>query len=207
MKSIARVSLAFALVAMVAFSAKAEDKKPPVKPKDPYASQFAFPKQIKLDDKQKEQLEKLQAEYSPKLADLAKKQAGVVSADRIKAANEARKKASDAILTPDRVKAAKEAAKDKKGKEAAKAYQDALKLTEEEQKTLKGLNKVFDDTLKMTKEEREQIAAISSQRGKLLKEIAAKKMAILTDEQKESLKPKDKAKDKAKDKPKDKTDK
>jgi hypothetical protein len=199
MKSIARVLLTFALMAVVAVSAgaadkKPADKKPPAKKPAPYANLFTFPKVIKLDDKQKDQVEKLRAEYAPKLTDLDKKREAIMTADRVKAAQEARKKASDAILTPERVKAAQEAAKDKKGKERTKAYQDALKLTADEKKALQGLNKVYNDTLKLTADEQKQLASINKDRGGLMKEINTKKLAILTDEQKEAIKPKPKKK-------------
>jgi len=197
MTSVVRGLLTLTLVALLAVAVQAQDKKAekkPAKPKDPYAGAFAFPKQVKLDDKQKEQIEKLQAEYSPKLAELAKKQTAIVPADRIKAANEARKKASDAILTPDRVKAAKEATKGKKGKEAQQAYQEALKLTPEEQKQLKGVNKVYDEALNLSADEKKQLADVNKERGALIKEINTKKQAILTDEQKEAIKPKAKPK-------------
>lgn len=195
MVKLIRGLLAVAFVAALTLSAQAEDKKPAkkdVKKKAPapFANLFTYPKQVKLDDKQKEQVEALRAEYAPKLADLNKKQAGIVSPERIKEANAARKKASDAILPPERVKAAREAAKDKKGKEAGKAYNEALKLTAEEQAKLKGLNKVYDDALKITPEEKAQIAAINKERSALMKEINTKKVAILTAEQKEALKPK-----------------
>jgi len=210
MISVVRGLLATALVALLAVAlqaeekkpVKADDKKPVKKAKDPNAGQFTFPKQIKLDDKQKEQIEKLQSEYSPKLTELAKKKSEVIPADRYKAANEARKKAYDAIMTPERLKEAKAARQkaldDGKGKkEAQQAYLEALKITSEEQKTLKGLNKLYEETLKMTDEEKKQLADIQQERSKLIKEITSKKMAILTDEQKEALKTKPKPKPKA----------
>jgi hypothetical protein len=91
-----------------------------------------------------------------------------------------------AILTPGRVKAA-EAARQKAAdagkteEELTKVYLDALRLTEAEQKELKG---------------------IGEERVKWLAEVKEKKLALLTAEQKELLKPKPKGKDKDKDKKK-----
>ena len=52
------------------------------------------------------------------------------------------------------------------------------------------------DALKVTKEEQKQLSEINKSRGALVKEITTKKLAILTDEQKEALKPKKKPTDK-----------
>src|SRR5262249_7368644 len=73
--------------------------------------------------------------------------------------------------TRDRVKAANEAAKGKKGKEAQEARDAALKWTDDEKKQLGDLRK---------------------EAAKVNGEITKKKMALLTDEQKTSLKPKPK---------------
>jgi hypothetical protein len=84
----------------------------------------------------------------------------------------------DAIMTPERQKVAAEArqkAKDdgKKGKEVQEAVDAALKLPAEDEAKLKEAMK---------------------DRGKLMKEVNEKKMALLTDEQKEQVKPKPKNK-------------
>jgi len=158
--------VAAGLLAMLASPVLAEEKekKKPAKPKDTYAGTFSFPKAIKLTDKQTEELAALKKEYSPKLEAIDKKRGEVLTADRVKEAVAARKKAAD---------------EGKKGKDLSKAYNDALKLTKDEQKKLADINK---------------------ERATLMKEITTKKMALLTDEQKEALKPKPK---KPKDKPKD----
>ncbi len=78
MKSVVRVMLMSTLVAVLAIPLHAEEDKLPPKEKDPNKGQFSFPKQIKLDDKQAEALEKLRQEYSPKLTALTKKESGVV---------------------------------------------------------------------------------------------------------------------------------
>lgn len=80
------------------------------------------------------------------------------------------------ILTPERRKAGNEAAKaakadGKKGKEIAEARDAAWKLSDDEKAQLKEIN---------------------TARGKLMKEVNKKKAAILTDAQKEQLKPKKK---------------
>jgi hypothetical protein len=78
------------------------------------------------------------------------------------------------IITPERQQAAAAAEKAAKAegkkskKELQEARQAALKLTEQEQSEMKEINQAF---------------------GKLAKEINTKKMALLTDEQKASLKP------------------
>jgi len=87
-----------------------------------------------------------------------------------------------AVITPERAKVAGEARKKaleegKKGKDVQAAVDAALKLSDDEKKTLKELN---------------------SARGKLNQEIGKKKAALLTDEQKESIKPKAKPKKDAK---------
>jgi len=106
-------------------------------------------------------------EQIKKLADLEKEYAPQLA--------DLSKKAS-AIVTPERVKASVEARKKaiddgKKGKEVQEAVDAAIKLTDDEKKTMKELN---------------------AARGKLNQEINKKKMGLLTDEQKESLKPKKK---------------
>lgn len=110
---------------------KEEPKKPDVKkeePKpDPNAALFTFDKRIKADEKQVEALAALKKEYLPQLQELDKKVAGILTADRIKARDEAVKKAKD---------------DGKKGAELAKAGQEALKLTEDESKVLQARNKL-----------------------------------------------------------------
>jgi hypothetical protein len=97
---------------------------------------------------------------------------------------EVNQKKYTAIMTPDRQKAGQEASKQakadgKKGKELAEAVQAAYKFTDDEKKQLKD---------------------IGAERSKLIKEINTKKTALLTDEQKEQLKPKPKTEKKPTDK-------
>ena len=157
MRLAVRALSVFCLAALLAAATQADDKKPDKKaPKaDPV---FAFPKQIKLDEKQQAKLEELKKEYAPKLKELDEKLAKVLTPERVKPAAEARK-------------AAAAAGKDKK--EQRRAYEEALKLSDEE------------------KAQRKEIQA---ERKKLQAEIREKKIALLTDEQKEELKPKPKDK-------------
>jgi Spy/CpxP family protein refolding chaperone len=171
--------LAFLLAGNLTAEDTKKPEKKPAKANDPYAGIFSFPKQITLDDKQKEKIDALKKEYSPKLAEIDKKRNEVVAPDRYKAANEAKKKA-----TPEATEARKKAADEGKGKkEQAKIASDIL-------------NKAYNDALKLTPDEKKQLAAINKERGQLVKEINTKKMAVLTDEQKEALKPKKKKTDK-----------
>src|SRR5439155_26767252 len=84
----------------------------------------------------------------------------------------------DAVVTPEREKAAR----------------DARKAAAAEGKKGKELNKAYSDALNLTKEEHKQLGEIQRERGKLVKEINEKKMALLTGEQKEMLKSKPKPK-------------
>jgi Spy/CpxP family protein refolding chaperone len=162
--------LAVGMAALLVASLSAEDTKKakgkkPAGAKDPFAGIFPF-KQVKLDDKQTEQVETLKKEYGPKLAELTKKYTAVITPQRAKDAHEASKKAL---------------ADGKSKGEAKKAAQEALKLTTDEQATLKEIGK---------------------DRKKLGQEIRQKITALLTDEQKEALKAKPKPK---KEKPKETT--
>src|SRR5205823_222635 len=97
-----------AFVGTVSADEKNKDEKKPAAV--PFASQFSFPKQIKLTEEQQKKVEDLRKEYVPQLTALQQK-IGV-------------------IITPERQKAAAEARKDKKGKEAEEAVQAAIKLTD-----------------------------------------------------------------------------
>jgi hypothetical protein len=134
MKRIVEGMLVLGLAALVAVPLLAQEaKKPGKKAADPYAGLFTFGKKITADDKQKEKLAALKTEYAPKLAELDKKMAVILPPDRMKAAREAQKKASETV-------------KDKK--ELNKVFMDALKLTPEEQKELKPINKARGELLK-----------------------------------------------------------
>lgn len=124
---------------------------------------FTFSKAMKpvATEDQIKKLAPLEKEYQPKIDAHAKKVAAILTPERKKAADEAAQKAIKDGKTGGVVRA---------------AYQTALKLTEEEQATLK----------KLTKQE-----------FLLMAEIGNKKWELLTDDQKVSLKPK------LKDKPKE----
>ena len=153
MKRIVGGMLTLALAALVAGPLPGEDAKKPEKKAEAYAGLFSFGKKITLDKKQQDSLAALKAEYAPKLAEVDKKMAPILTPERRKTAEEARKKALG---------------EGTKGKELAKVYMDALKLTPEEKKELGPINKV---------------------RNALVKEINEKKMALLTAEQKEGCSP------------------
>lgn len=104
---------------------KEEPKKPAGQKADPSAALFTFPKQIKLDDKQTASLEDLKKEYLPKLQDLDKKSAAILTPERTKARAEAIKKAKE---------------DGKKGKELAAAGNEAMKLSADESAQLKEIN-------------------------------------------------------------------
>jgi hypothetical protein len=146
-----------ALLGTVQADEKKPDKKPPDK-KDPNVAVFAFPKQIKLDEKQQAKVEDLKKEYTPKLNELNDKLAKILTPERVKAASEARKAA---------------ATDGKNKKEQGQAYEDALKLNDDE---------------------KAQRKEIEQARKKLQGEIRTKKLDLLTDEQKEAIKPKPKDK-------------
>src|SRR5438105_1763805 len=117
-----RVTLALALlglVALIAGQATAKEKKSTTKPSD---AAFTFPKQIQLTDEQKTKLEELKKEYAPKLDAIDAKIAVVMTPERQKTAAEARKKATD---------------DGKKGKEVQEAVDAALNLPAEDAAKLK----------------------------------------------------------------------
>jgi hypothetical protein len=111
---------ALALLVLGAVSAeekkKADDKKPAA-----FAAVFAFPKAVTLSDDQQKKVEELKKEYTPKLEEMQKKLAGIMTPERQKAQKEALDKAK---------------ADGKKGKDLTEAGMAALKLTEAESKQL-----------------------------------------------------------------------
>lgn len=160
--------LSLGLVALLLFPAFAQDEKAKRKKNQPAKEQPAvqLPKEITLTDEQKTKVAELEKEYAPKMKELREKLDKVM--------NEEQKKARQAVL-----KEAREKGKEgKKGKEQAQAIKDAMKLTEEQQKS-------YDETDK-------KIVA-------LRQEILEKVKPLLTDEQKEKL-PKRPERKKAKDK-------
>jgi succinate dehydrogenase/fumarate reductase flavoprotein subunit len=147
------LSLAALLVSPVlAQDARAKKNKPAARNKELPAVQL--PKDITLTDEQKTKVAELEKEYGPKMKELREK--------LDKTMTDEQKKARQEVL-----KEAREKGKEgKKGKELHQAINDAMKLTEEQQKK-------YDETDK-------QIVA-------LRQEILEKVKPILTDEQKEKL--------------------
>jgi hypothetical protein len=76
--------------------------------------------------------------------------------------------------------------------ERQKAMAEAVKAAKAEGKKGKELNEARLAALKLTDEEKGQLKELDQAQLKLAKEIGQKKMALLTDEQKASLKPKKK---------------
>ncbi len=151
-------ALSVCCLAVLLGAAPAQDKKSEKKkPKDdPINAAFAIPKKITLDAKQQAKLEELKKEYTPKLKELYEKLEKILTPEKVKAADAARKVA---------------AAEGKKKKEQKEVYEQALKLTDEEKAQRK-----------------EILSALEKLRG----EILTKKLDMLTEEQKEALKPKSK---------------
>jgi hypothetical protein len=133
----------FAVAALFATSVLAEDKKTDTKPKpDRNANVFNYLKKIKLDDKQQEKLTAIKKECAPKLDALHARFDKVMTPERRKVAQEARKAA---------------AADGKKGKELQAAVDAALKLSDDEKKELKEINQ---ERSKLVKEIREKVSTI-----------------------------------------------
>ena len=151
-KCLLSLSLAACLLSpLMAEDAKAKRKKnQPAK--EPPAVQL--PKDITLNDEQKTKVAELEKEYGPKMKELREK--------LDKALTEEQKKARHDAMTEAREKG-KEG---KRGKELHQAINDAMKLSEEQQKK-------YDETDK-------QITALRL-------EILEKVKPLLTDEQKEKL--------------------
>lgn len=145
---------AFLLSPVMAEDAKAKKAKPNARKEQPAVQ---LPKEITLTDEQKTKVAELEKEYAPKMKELREKLDKVMTEEQKKARldvmKEAREKAKDN----------KEA---KRGKELAQAIKDAMKLSEEQQKS-------YDETDK-------KIVA-------LRQEILEKVKPLLTDEQKEKL--------------------
>lgn len=163
MKRLVRCLSALGLALLFAGVVLAEDKKPAVKKEDKKPAPLSAVDQAFAFPKQI----KLTDDQQKKLDELKKEYASKIEDVQKKLA---------AIMTPERVKAREEAEKQakadgKKGKELQAAVQAALKLTDEE---------------------KTQMKEIQTARAALAKEIGPKKLAVLTDEQREQLKPKKK---------------
>jgi hypothetical protein len=113
---IAGMMVAVALATEQAEAAKQKAKKGADGAANPV---FAIPKEITLTAEQQTKLDEIKKEQGPKIADLMKKLDSVLTDDQKAARKEA---------------AAKAKADGKKGKEAAAAVDEALKLTDEQKK-------------------------------------------------------------------------
>ncbi len=123
MRFAARIVMTLALAVLIASSATAEEKKKKKGNKGKKApSAVKVPKGIELTAAQTEQVAALNKEYGPKLAEINKKYAAIVSPEQRKARQEA-------------AKAAKAAGK--KGKEARAEVDAALNLTADQKSQLK----------------------------------------------------------------------
>ncbi len=153
---------AFLLSPAIAQDAKAKRAKPNARKEQPAVQ---LPKEITLTDEQKTKVAELEKEYAPKMKELREKLDKVMTEEQKKA-------------RLDVMKEAREKGKEgRKGKELQQAIKDAMKLSDEQQKS-------YDETDK-------KIVA-------LRQEILEKVKPLLTDDQKEKL-PKRPERKKAKD--------
>ncbi len=142
---------AFLLSPAMAEDAKAKRAKPNARKEQPAVQ---LPKEVTLTDEQKTKVAELEKEYAPKMKELREKLDKVMTEEQKKA-------------RLDVMKEAREKGKEgRKGKELQQAIKDAMKLTEEQQKS-------YDETDK-------KIVA-------LRQEILEKVKPLLTDEQKAKL--------------------
>ena len=123
MRRISLVLPLFGLLILLPGLRAADEKKAEAKASD---KAFTFPKQVVLTDEQKTKLETLKKEYGPKLDEIDARIAPIMTPERQKVADEARKKAQ---------------ADGKKGKEVQEAVADALKLPAEDQAKVTEANK------------------------------------------------------------------
>jgi hypothetical protein len=159
-KTVVRGLFVFCAAALLAAPAAAEDKKPvKEKPKaEPHAGVFAFPKAIKLDEKQQAKLAELKKEYTPKLVEIHARLDKIMTPERKKAAAAARKEAKAA---------------GKKGKEIGEAVGAVLKLSDSEKAEVKAINK---DHSKLVKEiNQKKMALLTDEQKALLKPKKPKK--------------------------------
>jgi DNA gyrase inhibitor GyrI len=126
------------LVAMPVLAA--EKKKAEKKPSVPY--QFRLPPEITLNAEQKKKLDELMATYGPKVQEIEKQRAAMLTEEQKKAGSEARKNAEAA---------------GKPSKEVTRAADEAMKLTPEQKAKLDALRK---ETSPLNKEIRGKILEI-----------------------------------------------
>lgn len=149
--------MSLSLTVLLLSPALAEDAKP--KKNKPNAARkeqpaVQLPKEITLTDEQKTKVAELEKEYAPKMKELREKLDKVMTEEQKKARLEVMKEARE------------KGKEGRKGKELQQAIKDAMKLSDEQQKS-------YDETDK-------KIVA-------LRQEILEKVKPLLTDEQKEKL--------------------
>jgi len=145
MKTVLCTGLAVAMALTAGSAEAAKEKKKPDGSANPV---FAIPKEITLTAEQQTKLDAIKKEEGPKVAELTEKLDAVLTAEQKTARKEA---------------AAKAKADGKKGKDAATAVEEALKLTDEQKK---------------------QRAEVQPEMAKLQASIKEKIHGLLTDEQK-----------------------
>ena len=152
LKCLLSLSLAaFLLSPVMAEDAKAKKNRPNARKEQPAVQ---LPKDITLTDEQKTKVAEIEKEFAPKMKDLREKLDKVMTEEQKKARLEV-------------MKEHREKGKDgKKGKELAQALKDAMKLSEEQQKSYDEVDK--------------QITALRH-------EILEKVKPLLTDEQQAKL--------------------
>jgi len=135
MKKFARLVLTLMLAAVLVapLMAADKDKKKKKRKKGKKArvvNVVRLPKSVRdtLTDEQKKQIAAINKQYAPKLVELVKKRAGIITPDQRRARAEA-------------IKAARKAGK--KGKELRKAVADSVKITDEQKKQMQALRKEF----------------------------------------------------------------
>jgi hypothetical protein len=131
MRRVPLVLPVLALLVLLPGLRAADENKAQPKPSD---KAFTFPKQIELTDAQKAKLEDLKKEYGPKLDEIDARISPIMTPDRQKVANQARKKAAE---------------EGKKGKEVQEAVVAALNLPAEDQAKL---TEAMKDRSKLMKE-------------------------------------------------------
>ena len=158
-RTIITLSLALLLVAPLAAADKQKKGKKGRPSKGRSVAAF-LPKEVQdtLTEEQKEKIAALDKEFGPKLAEIAKKRAGLLTDEQKKAQAEARKAAVEA---------------GKKGKDVMDAAKAAVTLTEEQQQQMKDLDK---EARPLQNEVREKVTALltDEQKAKLPKRPAKK---------------------------------
>lgn len=163
MKRAARFFLTFALAACIVSPLAAGEEKTEKKAKKKGQARrtvqvLRVPKTVELTDEQKTQVAAINKEFAPKLMEVQKKLRGILTDEQRKAQAAANKSIRESKL---------------KGKERAKALDEALSLTDEQKK---------------------QMADVRAEMSAVRKAANEKFFAILTPEQQKQAKPPRKAK-------------